>query len=419
MNGYEIIPLPQRPGRPRRRRARGGIPPVPARNGAQYAAAVRALSRMQVQKPPRNPQLRPRGRRRRALISNGGIGTSSEIFMTPANLGVTGRIQSTARGSAGMYPFHGDEQVANISGTAGFGVTQFPINPGQAGMFPWLSRQAELYERYKFTQLEFYYKTTTNQFVATSVGKVVYNVDFDAADPPPVSKQQAMDSEPAVSCAPYENMQLTVSPSDLNSVTGWRYIRPGGLPGGSDIKTYDVGNLNVVTDSNGGTAAIGELHVRYSGLFKDRVLESQTSSPNNNSISWFQSSGPQTYATTVAETALLETATANGLSIVNTAGSLVPPPGNYTVDFHAHTTDGTAEAFTSELVLQKNGVSVFQAAGNRCVLATPAGATAAQHDVSCTVFVTADGDDAFTLVGTLTGAAGALALSASSVWHAV
>lgn len=351
-------------------------------------------------RPQRNPQLRRLPRQRR-LVSNVGIGIGEELFSTPANLGVTGRIQSSTRLYRAAYPFHGDEEVANIAGTAGFGVTQFPINPGQSSMFPWLSRQAILYERYKFTQLEFYYKTTTNQFVATSVGKVVYNVDFDASDPPPVSKQQAMDSEPAVSCAPYENMQLTVPQSDLNSVTGWRYVRPGGLPGGGDIKTFDVGNLNVVTDSNGGTAAIGELHVRYAGVFKDRVLEATSAAPINYQAAWFQSTTYEAMVSTVNFQPLMATATANGINAVNTAGSIVLPAGNYLFDY---VTDYgfSADAQAISSILAKNGTNMMTTAQ----VWAPSGAGDTFATISGSAFGTSNGTDAFTLRCNATFAAG-------------
>ncbi len=36
-----------------------------------------------------------------------------------------------------------DEFIANIAGSVAFSVIQYPINPGQATTFPWLSLQAK------------------------------------------------------------------------------------------------------------------------------------------------------------------------------------------------------------------------------------------------------------------------------------
>jgi len=249
--------------------------------------------------------------------------------------------------------------------------------------------------------LEFYYQTLLNATSATAIGKVVYSMDFDAADPPPISKQQAMDSEPAVSCAPWENMCLEIPPHLLDErFTDAKYIRLGGLPGASDIKTYDLGNLNVVTDSNGATSALGELHVRYAGYFMNRVLESTTSAPNNNSVSLFQSTTAQSQTTTVALTPTFATTVVNPLLIVNTSGSFVPPAGNYLVDIGSYQVVAGATATANAVDFKKNGTSVFTG-----TVPGQLSTTGAATDNLCTSiswYVTANGTDAFTVVATST-----------------
>jgi len=307
----------------------------------------------------------------------------------------------TSRPGGRVYPFHGDEEVANVNGGNTFAAVQYSVNPGQATLFPWLSKEAQLYERYVFTQLEFYYQTLLNATSATAIGKVVYSMDFDAADPPPISKQQAMDSEPAVSCAPWENMCLEIPPHLLDErFTDAKYIRLGGLPGASDIKTYDLGNLNVVTDSNGATSALGELHVRYAGYFMNRVLESTTSAPNTNSVSLFQSTTAQSQTTTVALTPTFATTVVNPLLIVNTSGSFVPPAGNYLVDIGSYQVVAGATATANAVDFKKNGTSVFTG-----TVPGQLSTTGAATDNLCTSiswYVTANGTDAFTVVATST-----------------
>jgi hypothetical protein len=306
----------------------------------------------------------------------------------------------------------------NATGVAAGPAFQFPINPGQAVTFPWLSTIAARYEKYVLTDLEFYYEHEVSEFAtAGTTGKVMIAVDYDAADPPPVSKVQMMDMDPHNDCMPCKDMVLRV---DCRTAfeNGPKYVRPGNLPGAADIKTYDLGNLNfAAAGTTDNTTKIGELHVRYRGWFEKPVLESTTSAPNNNQVSWFQSTSVQTYTTSVGATAVVATATANGLNIVNTSGSMVPPPGNYVIMFGTVGKDTSAEAFTVVNNIQKNGVAVHLA-GNGPQQGAETVAASGDNSVHGSCFVTANGTDAFTLAVTMVGAAGTLTGGSSVLWVA-
>lgn len=363
--------LPQRQRKQRQLRPQAKVAPAKVRGGAKV------------------PKQR-RGRGRRGDQA-GSMGSEAFYGVEPTPLS---RQMGTSRLGGIRYPFHGDEEVANVNGGNTFAVVQYPINPGQAALFPWLSKEAALYERYVFTQLEFYYQTLLNATSATAVGKVVYNLDFDAADAPPASKQQAMDSEPSVSCAPWENMALKVPKKMLNQLfTAAKFVRPGGLPGGNDIKTYDLGNLNVVTDSNTATTALGELHVRYAGFFLNRVLDSTTKAPNNNQVAVFQTptASAETFASSAGYQYLMTQAVTNGLSAVNTAGSVVLPPGNYLLDL---TSQATATTLQTTLDIQKNGTSLLSKP------VEDAGTAISACSNNASTFVSCNGTDAITVVAT-------------------
>jgi len=347
------------------------------------------------------------------------MGMGREVF-TSTQPSPLSRQMGTRRLGGSRYPFHGDEEVANVNGGDNFAAVQYSINPGQATLFPWLSKEAVLYEKYVFTQLEFYYQTLLNATSATAIGKVVYSVDFDAADAPPTTKQQAMDSEPAVSCAPWENMCLSIPKSQLRQAyTDGKYVRPGGLPGATDIKTYDLGNLNVITDSQGATTAIGELHVRYSGYFMNRVLEATTGAPNNNSVAFFQSVGDEASgATTVAKNLALATATVNGIVAVNTAGSFVLPPGNYLVDYDVQVTDTSVSYLTTKADMQVAGVSVW-AAGNVPSVALASTGGTVSTSLAGSVFYASNGTSAVTFPVTNTYSAGSPTMGGSVRFTAI
>jgi len=306
-----------------------------------------------------------------------------------------------------------DEFIAVVNGTnsATPTVTPYPINPGQVGTFPWLSKVALLFEKYTFEALEFYFKTRTSQFQTQGQGAVVLSCDYDAADAPPTTLQQTLDMDPHVDDVPYEQLRLFLQPFELND--GGRrkgkYVRPGALPGGGDIKTYDAGNLFVTTVNNGSTAELGELRVRYRVRLEVPVLESTGAAPANNQVAWFQSTNPEAETTGVPLTLALATAEANGIAAVNTAGSIVMPAGNYLLDYYV-TASATTAVTAQTINVEKNGAQIgLDAPG----IAIGAGATVTSVTISGSAFVSLNGTDILKLVSTTTGTGGGVTAAGS------
>jgi len=288
-----------------------------------------------------------------------------------------------------------DEYIGAISGSVSFANTSYAINPGQATTFPWLSVQAKQWEKYRFEFLEFYYKREVSEFATNgTTGKVIMSVDFDASDAAPSSKTQMEDSDPRVDFMPSENGRMPLRSADLHSLYPTLYVRPGGLPGSSDIKTYDAGNLNVATQGNQDTTEIGELRVRYRVRLSVPVLDSEVSIPKNNSVAFFKTLSAG-LTTGVAYTLTWSQESANGIGAVNTAGSIVLPAGNYLVDVNAsYAALGSATNFS--LTVAKNAVTVDTS------LLTFSAATITYADCANTQFITSNGSDAFTFVATAT-----------------
>jgi len=299
-----------------------------------------------------------------------------------------------------------DELIATVTGQTAFTILQFAMNPGNATTFPRLSRIAQLFEKYKFEQLEFYFQHDVSQFNAQgAAGLVLLSALYDAASAAPTSKTQIEATKPRVICMPNQNSLLRCSPQRMHPQGYPLYVRSGGLPGGSDVKTYDVGNMFLTVQGMAGAGEVGELHVRGRVRLYDELLDaSSASSASNNQVSWFQDTATQTYTTTVAKIAPVATASANGLSAVNTAGSIVLPAGNYLVDGQVNGI-GSGLA-TASLVsdLQKNGTTVFVAALPTGRSGDASDTNAPQINVSWSAFVTSNGTDAFTMVNTMTGA---------------
>jgi len=257
------------------------------------------------------------------------------------------------------------EYIGEVSGSnsAALVTSTYSINPGQANTFPWLNQIAQRYEKYRFTQLDFVYLPEVSQYATEGqTGKVLLAVDFDAADAPPSTKQQMENTDVVETRIGWQEMRLRVPVQRMNEGMAWRYVRPGVLPGGSDIKTYDCGNLTVGSYNNGGTGVLGEVWVEYGLEFSTAVTESTSTAPANNSVTQFLDASLNTVATsTVTQYAPLAGTTAlryfNPINATNASGVITPPAGNYLVDVDWNYTAGGTDTVTNCLIY-KNSTAI-------------------------------------------------------------
>lgn len=150
------------------------------------------------------------------------------------------------------------EYVCDVEGTTDLNVASLPINPGLVTLFPWLSQIAGNFESYEFRGLVFEWRT---QCSTDDTGKAILSVDFDAEDAPPTSKTEALQQRAKADGPVWQNFKLVCSPQDLKKFGPQKYVRTGSETG--DIKTYDVGNLNILTANCSNQGANGELYVEY------------------------------------------------------------------------------------------------------------------------------------------------------------
>jgi len=178
-------------------------------------------------------------------------------------------------GSKRNMPVFESEYIAEIIPSAfpAFSLQSFPVNPGQAATFPWLSSIAKNFDKYEFDSLAFVYKREVSEFAANGVtGKVIMWFDPSPTDPAPTTKQQMEDSEPHCDCMPCENMRLVVPREILQRFNDARFVRPGQQPANTDLKTYDIGTLYVACQGTAANTAVGELHVEYQLRLREPVL---------------------------------------------------------------------------------------------------------------------------------------------------
>jgi hypothetical protein len=149
------------------------------------------------------------------------------------------------------------EYVGDIAGSVGFANASYHINPGLNILFPWLAGIAASYEQYKFRRLRFMYTPLTS---TATVGQFIMGVDYDAADPPALTKAELQQYD-GVYAGPSWQPGACVFQTDrlfARRLFTRQYFEPA-----QDAKTFDSGLLQVATQGFSGTSTIGELWVEY------------------------------------------------------------------------------------------------------------------------------------------------------------
>jgi hypothetical protein len=209
--------------------------------------------------PPPKPSNKRSGRRSRRRANN----RPQNVNAAPTAMSLVTKtraptIKTTNRGFVVIHrEFIQDVTAADSN----FRNTTFSVNPGLATTFPWLSAIAGRYESYLFRRLHFIYEPICP---TTTPGAVMMAVDYDASDTAPTSKVVLMAYRGAVRSAPWNITRFDASRGDLRKFGVQRYVRTAAVPANTDVKTYDVGNLQLATQNTPATpTTLGELYVEY------------------------------------------------------------------------------------------------------------------------------------------------------------
>lgn len=161
-----------------------------------------------------------------------------------------------------------------------FGVLSYPINPGSAVTFPWLSTIADKFEQYRIEGMVFEYKSLYSDAVVTlngSIGSVILATEYNAGAPTFASKQAMENYQFAQSAKPSCSILHPIECANRQNVLSELYIRPGSVPDGEDVKTYDFGDFQIASQGipvqvAASPPVLGELWVSYQiALLKPRI----------------------------------------------------------------------------------------------------------------------------------------------------
>jgi hypothetical protein len=248
-----------------------------------------------------------------------------------------------------------------------FGLLQtFSINPGLSNVFAWGSNISKNYEHYVFDELEFIYKPMVSQFATNGQsGKIILMFDYDASDPAPNSKQVMEDTIPHADGMPYEEIRLKCDPKMLHKMSLAKFVRTNIPPGGTDIKTYDCGNLFIgAAGIATNVGLLGEIHVRYRVRLMTAVLTNMLAQPVNMVGASFKCTNILLPATNTDTLVGYNFINYNGLGMINAPGAFAgtfqfPVAGNYlVVGWVCYSSDATGLTSHTECCWQKGGVDL-------------------------------------------------------------
>lgn len=168
------------------------------------------------------------------------------------------------------------EALGDISGSTGFALRKFVIQPGSSVTFPWLSNVACMFQSYKIHGLAFEFVSTSADAlnsVNTALGSVIMATNYNVALPDFLSKVEMECTEFSCITRPSRNLMHLVECDPKLQVSDHLYLRSGEVPVGQDLQFYDWGNFYLATVGMQAAATIGELWVTYDiEFFKPRII---------------------------------------------------------------------------------------------------------------------------------------------------
>jgi hypothetical protein len=174
------------------------------------------------------------------------------------------------------------ELVGTIKGSIDFVLQEkFPINPGMASTFPWLSAIAKNFTEYEFKGLVFHFVTTSGHAISSTnsaLGAVILQTDYRATDSQPTSKITMVNEYWANECIPSEDFCHPIECNPKENPFNIHYVRAGPIPAGDTLLMYDMGNTYVATQGMQAVNPVGDLWVTYEVVLKKPVVSSNVES---------------------------------------------------------------------------------------------------------------------------------------------
>lgn len=158
------------------------------------------------------------------------------------------------------------------TGNTDFNAKRYSLNPGDPDSFPWLSRVAQLYQKFKFEQLIFEYRSNTSDYAASGpLGTVIISPVYNVLGDVPNTKQQLEAYAHAVSTKPSNSIMCGVECDPREENIKWYYVRK---PSDNATQFTDPGYMLFAVSGLPSTTQVtmGEIWVHYTIKFDEPIL---------------------------------------------------------------------------------------------------------------------------------------------------
>jgi len=165
---------------------------------------------------------------------------------------------NSSKGSSSMRSISKTEFVGNVAGSVNFFTASYHINPGLPATFPWLSTLAKDWQQYRFKRLRARYITRS---ATTSPGSVILSPEYNILEGPPLSEQEAANTQDAVEDVTWRELVCEMDISAMFAFGPRKQVRTQAI--GADLTTYDAAILTVATVGQAAGGTIGKLYLDY------------------------------------------------------------------------------------------------------------------------------------------------------------
>lgn len=191
-------------------------------------------------------------------------------YVTNDIVHAAGSASKFSGGSKGVpvFKYTHSEYIQDVvvpANPAAFNTNRFTLNAADSTTFPWLSRLAALYTKYRFTKLLFEFRSNTSNYSAAGgLGTIVMAPHYNVESLTFSSKQLMEAATHAVSAAPSSSVMMGFECAKEDSNVKWfNVLNDVGM---TRSAFTDPGAVEVATNGLPGTAgtSLGELWVHYS-----------------------------------------------------------------------------------------------------------------------------------------------------------
>lgn len=158
------------------------------------------------------------------------------------------------------------EYIGDITGSTGFVVRQYAINPGMGDTFPWLQTVAGAFEEYRLHGIVFEFKSTSADALNstnTALGTVIMATEYNVLHGAFTSKREMENYVYSTSSPPSVSAMHPVECARDVSVLSNLYVRASPPSTSTDLRFSDLGNFQLATFGMQAAAVIGELWCTY------------------------------------------------------------------------------------------------------------------------------------------------------------